>query len=116
MIRKLFIASKGEVAYKGNQSIKLLSSDKLLVNYNFSGKHGKHNNWIQCEAKFGEECILLINELIEHAQKKELSYMAKILFRNGKIYLHVSVPTDYTSNILGRLIRIPMEIILLHST
>ncbi len=93
-VRKLFIASKGEAIFKGNGNIKLLTSSKLIVSYNFSGKHGPHNNWIQCSVKFGEEYLSLIDGLIDHAQKQELSYMAKMLFRNGKMYLHVSVPTE----------------------
>ncbi len=32
--------------------------------------------------------------MVEHALKQELSYTVKIVFRNGKIYLHVSVPTE----------------------
>ncbi len=93
-VRKLFIASKGVARLKGNGNIRLLSNDKLIVSYNFNGKSGKHNNWIQCSVKFGEEYIPLIDELIDYTLNQELSYMAKILFRSGKIYLHISTPTE----------------------
>ncbi len=94
-VKKLFIASKGRAReVKGNQNIRLLSNDKLIVSYNLGGKSGKHNNWIQCNVKFGEEYISLVNELIHHALKQELSYSAKIVFRSGRIYLHISTPTE----------------------
>ena len=93
-VRKLFIASKGNSVFKGNQNIILLSSDKLLVSYNFSKKPRRHNNWIQCEARFGGEYIPLVNEVVDKALNNELSYNARIVFRNGKIYLHLSVPPE----------------------
>ena len=65
-VKKLFIASKGRAKIaKGNQNIRLLSNDKLIVSYHFNGKHENHNNWIQCSVKFGEEYTPLINELVE---------------------------------------------------
>jgi len=39
-VRELFIISKGRSNIGGNQDIRLLSSDKLLVSYNFSKKPG----------------------------------------------------------------------------
>jgi len=93
-VKKLFIASKGNSIYKGNRNIRLLSSNKLLVSYNFSKKPGLHNNWIECEARFGEEYIPLVNEVIGKAMNNELSYNARIVFRNGEIYLHLSIPVE----------------------
>ena len=43
---------------------------------------------------FGEQYIPLVNELIEKALSKELSYTAKIVFRNGRIHLHIPVPIE----------------------
>ena len=43
-VKKLFIASKGVAHLKGNGNIRLLSNNRLLMNYNFSGKSGKHDN------------------------------------------------------------------------
>jgi len=93
-INKLFIISKGTAHLKGNKNIRLISSDKLLVSYNFSGKGGRHNNWIECEAKFGDEYIPLIDELVSKALNRKISYTAKIIFRDGRIYLHLSIPTE----------------------
>jgi len=93
-VKKLFIVSKGEAFIKGNQNIRLVSSDKLLISYHLNGRHGRHDDWIECEARFGEEYIPLVNEVIDRAMNNELSYNAKILFRNGKIYLHLSVPLE----------------------
>ncbi len=110
-VKKLFIASKGRArGFKGNQNIRLLSNNRLLVSYNLNGKSGKHNNWIQCEVKFGEEYTALINELVEHALKQELSYTARIVFRNEKYICMFQCLQNYTLSISGRLIRILMEI------
>lgn len=43
---------------------------------------------------FSERYIPLVNELVEKSLRKELSYTAKIVFRDGKIYLHISVPIE----------------------
>ncbi len=86
-IRKLFIASRGFAANKGNRNIRLLSTNELQVNIPRKG-------WIRFKVVFGEQYIPLVNELVEKALSKELSYTAKIVFRNGKIYLHVSVPIE----------------------
>lgn len=43
---------------------------------------------------FGKQYIPLVSELIEKSLRKELSYTAKIVFRDGEIYLHISVPIE----------------------
>jgi len=48
--------------------------------------------WIECDVRFGEEYLPLIKHVIKKAGDEILSYNAGILFRDGKIYLHVSVP------------------------
>jgi len=93
-VRKLFIASKGEAKLKGNGNIRLVDTNKLLVSYHLNGKSGPHDDWIECEARFGEQYLPLINEVVDRAMNNELSYNAKILFRNGKIYLHLSIPIE----------------------
>jgi len=93
-VKKLFIASKGNSIFKGNRNIRLVSSDKLSVSYHLNGRSGIHSEWIECEARFGEEYIPLVNEVVEKAINKELSYDTRILFRNGKIYLHLSIPIE----------------------
>jgi len=98
-IKKLFIESKGRANFKGNQNIRLLSTDKLIISYNFNNKPGKHSKWICCETRFGEEYLSLINHIIKKASKKEMPYTVKILIKNRKdIKIHISVPTSlYTA-------------------
>lgn len=86
-IRKLFIASRGFTANKGNRNIRLLSTSELQVNIPWRG-------WLKFKVVFGEQYIPLVNELVEKALSKKLSYSARIVFRNGKVYLHVSVPIE----------------------
>jgi len=52
-IKKLFVESKGRASFRGNQNLKLLSTAKLLISYNFGGKHGRHKNRIKCDVRFG---------------------------------------------------------------
>jgi len=86
-IKKLFIESKGRAGgVKGNQNIRLLTTDKLMVRYSFK------KLWIECNVRFGEEYLPLIEYIIKKANDEILSYNGKILFRDGKIYLHVSLP------------------------
>ena len=86
-MRKLFIASRGFTANKGNRNIRLVSTNGLQVNIPWRG-------WVKYRVLFGERYIPLVRELVEKALSRRLSYTAKIVFRNGKIYLHVSVPTE----------------------
>ena len=80
--------------FKGNQNIRLVDTNKLLVNYHLNGRRGRHNDWIKCEVRFGEKYIPLIQELIQKALNRELSYTAKIVFRRGRIYLYISIPLE----------------------
>ena len=50
--------------------------------------------WIRFRVEFGEQYLPLVNELVKKALSKELSYTARIVFRNGRIYLHISVPIE----------------------
>jgi len=86
-IKKLFIASRGFSANRGNRNIRLLSTNELQINIPWRG-------WIKYKVLFGEKYIPLVEELIEKTFSKKLSYSARIVFRNGKIYLHVSVPIE----------------------
>jgi len=43
---------------------------------------------------FGERYIPLVNELDERALAKKTSYTARIVFRNGKVCLHISAPLE----------------------
>jgi len=98
-IKKLFIESKGRADCRGNQNIRLISTDELIISYNFNGKSGKHNNWIRCETRFGEEYLPLIEHLIKKASKKEMPYTVRLLIKNRKdIRIHISIPTSlYTA-------------------
>jgi len=86
-IRKLFIASRGFSANKGNRNIRLSSTDELQVNIPWRG-------WVKYRVIFGEKYIPLVKELVKRALLKELSYSARIVFRNDKIHLHLSVPIE----------------------
>jgi len=86
-LRRLFIASGGFTANKGNRNIRLLSSSELQVNIPWKG-------WVKFKVVSGKRCIPLVNELVEKALSKKLSYTAKIVFRNGKVYLHISIPIE----------------------
>ena len=86
-IRKLFIASRGFTSNKGNRNIRLLSTNELQVNIPWRG-------WIKFKVLFGRQYIPLVEELVKKALSKKLSYIARIVFRDGKIYLHVSVPIE----------------------
>ena len=86
-IRKLFIASRGFASNKGNRNIRLLSTNELQVNIPWKG-------WVKFKVVFGKQYIPLVNELIEKALSKQLSYSGKIVFRNDKPHLHVSVPIE----------------------
>ena len=86
-IRKLFIASRGFTSNRGNRNIRLLSTNELQVNIPWRG-------WLNFKVLFGKRYIPIVNELVEKALSKKLSYSGKIVFRNGRIYLHVSVPIE----------------------
>ncbi|MEM1830244.1 MAG: hypothetical protein QXJ97_01785 [Desulfurococcaceae archaeon] len=86
-VRKLFIASRGFSANKGNRNIRLESTNTLYVNIPREG-------WVRFKVSFGENYIPLVKELVEFAESRKTSYTAKIVFRNGRIYLHLSIPIE----------------------
>jgi len=86
-VRKLFIASRGFSANKGNRNIRLESTNTLYVNIPREG-------WVKFKVSFGEKYIPLVKELVELAESRKTSYTARIVFRNGRIYLHLSVPVE----------------------
>jgi len=85
-VRKLFIVSEGESSRLGNRNVRLEDTNLVKVKYPYDG------SWIQLRAKFGEKYLPLLRELVELAKQKKASYNARILFRDAKIYLHLSVP------------------------
>ena len=85
-VRKLFIVSGGESSRLGNRNVRLEDINLVKVKYPYDG------SWIQLRAKFGEKHLPLLRELVELAKQKKASYNARIVFRSGKIYLHLSVP------------------------
>lgn len=86
-IWKFFIASRGFTEKKGNRNIRLFSTSELRVNIPRKG-------WVKFKILFGRQYIPLVNELVEKALSKKLSYTGKIVFRSGGIYLHISVPIE----------------------
>jgi len=87
-IRKLFIVSDGESSRLGNRNIRLEDTGLVKVKYPYEG------SWLVFRAQFEEEHTPLLRELVELAKQKRASYRAKIVFRDGKAYLHVSVPIE----------------------
>ena len=85
-VRKLFIVSEGEASRFGNRNIRLESTSMVKVKYPYDG------SWLTFKARFGEKYLPLIEELVKLAKQKEISYSARIVFRNGKIHLHLSIP------------------------
>jgi len=86
-VKKLFIASRGFSANKGNRNIRLESTDTLYVNIPREG-------WVKFKVSFGERYVPLVKELVELAESRKTSYTARIVFRNGRIYLHLSIPIE----------------------
>jgi len=98
-IKKLFIESKGNASFKGNRNTRLSTTDELIISYNFDGKPGKHNKWMHCETRFGEEYLPLIRYIVKKAERKEMPYTVRLLIKNRKdIKIHISVPISlYTA-------------------
>ena len=85
-IRKLFIISEGESDRCGNRNVRLEDTALVKVRYPYDG------SWIILRAEFGEEYLSLLRELVELARQKRASYNAGIAFRDGGIYIRISVP------------------------
>ncbi len=84
-IKRIWLASRGGVTWRGNLNIRLVSTDKVLIRY-------FNDEWLEFRAEFGEKCLLLIGELVELARHKRLSYGVSISFSNGRPYIHVEIP------------------------
>ena len=87
-IRKLFIVSVGEASRFGNRNVRFESTNLVRVRYPYD------SSWILLKAYFGSRYLSLVQELIDLAKQRRVSYGARIVFRNGKIYLHVSIPIE----------------------
>jgi IS605 OrfB family transposase len=84
-IKRKWIASRGGITWRGNLNIKLLSTNEVLIRY-YNGE------WLRFKVRFGKKYLSLINELIELANQRKISYGISISFRNSKSYIHVEVP------------------------
>jgi len=85
-VRKPFIISEGESSRLGNRNVRLEDTNIVKVKYPYDG------SWITLRAEFGERYLPLLRELVELARRKKVSYGARIVFREGNIYLHLSIP------------------------
>jgi len=85
-VKKLFIISEGESSRLGNRNVRLEDTCLVKVKYPHDG------SWITLRAEFGEKYLQLLRELVDSAKQKKLSYTARIVFREGDIYLHLSIP------------------------
>ena len=88
-IKKLFIMSRDNKYDKGNRNVKLVLDDRF---FKTSIKYPWDGSWIRCKVFFGEKYVPLLKELLELANQKEEGYSARIVFREGRIELHISVP------------------------
>jgi len=87
-VKKLFIISEGEASRFGNRNVRFNNISTIRIRY-------PHNNsWLTFKVCFGAKYIPLIEELTRQAKAKNISYGAKIVFRNSSIYLHVSIPIE----------------------
>ncbi len=87
-VRKLFIVSEGESSRLGNRNVRFESTNTVKVKYPHDG------TWLTFKACFGEKHLPIIRELTELAKQKKISYGARIVFRAGRIYLHLSIPIE----------------------
>jgi len=87
-VKKPFIVSEGESSRLGNRNVRLEDTCLVKVKYPYDG------SWITLRAEFGEKYLPLLRELVDLARQKKLSYTARIVFREGDIYLHLSIPTQ----------------------
>ncbi len=87
-VKKLFIVSEGEASRFGNRNIRFESTSMVKV------KHPYDGSWLIFKACFGEKHLPVIKELVELARQKKASYGAWIVFRSGRIYLHLSIPIE----------------------
>jgi len=88
-IKKLFIVSRGNKWDKGNRNIKVIPRHdyfEVLIKYPWGG------SWTKCRVFFGEKYIPLLRELVELSEKRIEGYGARIVFRNRRLELHLSVP------------------------
>ncbi len=88
-IKKLFIISRGNRWDGGNRNIKLVPREEyfeVLVKYPWNG------SWIKARALFGRKYIPLLRELVELCRRREEGYGARIVFRDRRLEIHVSVP------------------------
>lgn len=87
-VKRLFIASEGESSRYGNRNVRLESTDMVKIKYPYDG------SWLLFKSEFGRKYLHLIQELVELAKAKRASYGARIVFRDGKTYLHLSIPLE----------------------
>jgi IS605 OrfB family transposase len=95
-VRKLFIVSEGEASRLGNRNVKFESTDVIKVKYPHDG------SWSLLRAEFGEKYLPLVRDLVDLAERRRISYRAKIVFRSGKVYLHLSIPIELYLKHLGK--------------
>ncbi|MCC6021616.1 MAG: hypothetical protein LM560_00640 [Desulfurococcaceae archaeon] len=87
-VKKLFIISEGESSRLGNRNVRLEDTCLVKVKYLYD------NSWITLQVEFGEKYLPLLRELVDLAKQKKVSYAARMVFREGNIYLHLSIPTQ----------------------
>ena len=88
-IKKLFIVSRGNKCDYGNRNIRLIPKEncfEVLIKYPWDG------SWVKARAFFGKKYLPLLSELLDQCRKRLEGYGARIVFKDGKIEIHISVP------------------------
>ena len=87
-IKRLFIVSEGEASRFGNRNVRLETTDIVKVRYPYD------KSWIILRTCFGRKYLSLVREVSELAKQRRISYGARIVFKDGRIYLHLSIPIN----------------------
>lgn len=87
-VEKLFIASEGETSRIGNRNVRLEATDRVKIKYPYD------RTWLFFKVQFGKNYLPLVQEIVKLAKEKKTSYGAIIVFRDSRIYLHLSIPID----------------------
>lgn len=88
-VKKPFLISSGDKSRAGNRNIRLLDASVLGVLYPFEGR----GEFLRFSVRFPRKFVPLVEELIEQAERGEISYGAAISLKSGLV-AHINVPLD----------------------
>jgi len=87
-VKKLFIVGEGEAVRFGNRNVRLEATDRVKIKYPYN------RTWLFFKIQYGKDYLPLVQEIVKLAKEKKISYSARIVFRDGRMYLHLSIPVD----------------------